>query len=315
MKNYEQRRESMVAFLCQMANKSLNRIMSNSFNPEREEKQLHRFLESAYEVSSPQAIAEIYATFSIFYYAIGRFKKSIEAGEKAAAEVLQSPDLSVKAFLFRPLSKNAETYHDLGDTLSALELTSTLLNTPEYADFRPPLNEMHSLIVNMGFYHLALEEYEAAEDAFRRVLQLPENVGQEYANAIADAYRGLSEIYLLKGDFVNAWTNGRLAYEIAQRQRDPLAWFYANCAMAHIAEQDPNCKAAPESYYATTIKTIEQMGTPVLRAVALLHEARFHHRTKNLGRAKQFAALAANILHDAKITAFDPELHHLITAQ
>lgn len=315
MADFDMQRASVVSFLRQMSAESHKRIMNNNFDPSVEEAQLNRFLTIAYEVGEPFAIAEILASLSTLYYALGRFKDSIEAGEQAAAEAFKSEDLSVQAFAFAPLNNNAETYHDLGDALSALELSSKLLKHTTYADLRPYVSEMHSYLADLGVFHLALEQYDDAEAAFRDVITLTENTGQDYPRAIAVAYRGLSEIFLHRCDYVNAWGNARLAYEIAQRQNDNLLRFHVNCTMAHVAESDPNSRTAPEAFYGATIAAIDLMGTPVLRAVSLLHEARFHDRNRNIMRAKQFAALAANILHKAKVTAFDPELHHLITRQ
>lgn len=315
MVNDQPNKAAAISFLRQVVGESSRRIMNANFDPENEERELQRYLGIAHEVGAPLAISDVYYTLSLLHYSVGRFKESIEDGDRATEEALRSPYGDVRVNALLPLSRNADTYHDLGDTLSALELSTELLGLARQPDLAPHITDIHTYIVKHGHYHLALESYNDAEVVFRQALAATDQRGDDYPLAVAEAYRGLSEIDLHRGDFQKAWTNARLAHEIAYRQPDNMLHFYVNCTMAHVAENDPHSEIGPEGHYAATLQMMDIMGTPVLRAVALIHEARFHARSENVMRAKQFAALAANILHSVKVSAFDIELHHLIKLQ
>jgi tetratricopeptide (TPR) repeat protein len=142
---------------------------------------------------------------------------------------------------------------------------------------------------NAGLNFLALGRYSEAETCFESVLTQTAAEPWLYVVALMEARRGLGEVYLAKGDTLNAWRNALEAMRLAQNDSDHLTLADIYLVCAHIAARDPQATSKPDVYYRKSRELLTTDTAPVLLARAWIGEAHYQARMGNIDASRTFA--------------------------
>lgn len=301
----------IAGFIRKMNIEMFGRIVRGQFDAEADLRQLQKYLDMAHHIGSPVAAGNIYLTIFLLQISTGQFKEAIASMDKGADEFRQADDPSSQQRVTACQTNQAETYHLLGDYAQAITIYERVLaeidQLPEDED---TYGDRYVLYGSMATSHLAQGNVEAAERLFKRIFNDPKRSHEQFTNAIMDANIGMSEIHLRRDEHAAAQSTARIALDIALRQHDERRQFFGYCALAHCAAH-PDESRDPEPYYADGIAAIQPVLKSAYNVVALLEEARYHHRHGNSELAKRFVALAQPHFHAIDVHAFDDELVHL----
>lgn len=305
------RHTTTVNFLRKINDELFFRIYAGNFAYQRDLAQLSKYIQIATEVGAHGLVGRLRITEMLLRIVCGEFDAAFEVVEQAIADYERETDPVIKAENLSCYSNRAELHHMIGDNHTAIALFDDLLKRIAADPIYTAANVYYFYMIS-GICNLELERYDTAKTLFARVLAHQDGDPQ-FAEAVSESYRGLSECYLHEGDFDRAHRTALLANDIAERTKAAIQLFYAKTALAHIAEKTsaPDLLTVDE-YYQAAITAAVRIGTPTLRAIAFLHEARYHQRHANIDKRREFARRAADLLHANRINHLNVELSNLI---
>lgn len=301
------------ALVRRMCDETFDRLLNGTFDADVEHRRLSNYLSIAQSISDPPTIATVYNTLAIFSYTRGDLTGVFTYADLAIAAVATAEDLAVRSRALMFMNNKAAIAHNFGDAHSALQITHEMIQHLNDPDFRDHAKDQPLYLANQGSYHITLSDYRAAADAFDRALNDQGLVDQDhFTYAMGYVNLGRAEIALHEGDHAAVEKYTHLAHELAMRQADNISLqFLAHCALGHLYDYVRASDAS--AHYDTAIALNDTVGSPILRAVSLIHEARFHHRHARPDRRMYFANLAAAALQPLGSTALDSELQRLLS--
>lgn len=304
---------STVNFLRKINDELFFRIYGGNFAYQRDLALLAKYVQIATEINAHGLAGRLRITEMLLHIVSGDFVRAFQAVEMSILDYERETDLTIKAENLGCYSNRAEMYHMLGDNQTAINQFEQVLHRIDNDPLYQSAADTYYFYMIIGICNLELERYDTAEALFVQVLACDQANEPHYATAIADSYRGLSECYLQRDDFEKARTTAQLAQEIAQRTNEAIQLFYAYTALAHIAEKAtmPGLQSADE-YYQAAIATADKIGTDTLRALAFLHEARYHQRHTSSDKRREFTRRATALLSETTRPTFEAELSRLL---
>lgn len=311
---FADKRTATINLLRKLNDEMFFRIYAGNFEYQRDSSQLNRHIATARTINAHGLAGRLRITHMLLELSVGNFDAVFEDIDTALADYELETDPVIKAERLSCLSNRAEVYHNLGDNEKAITLFQEVLQLLEIDPMYEDVAEPQYFYMIIGVCNTELQRYAQAKQLFEKALTVDTRRDAQYAAAIADTHRGLSEIALVEGRIDAARDAARLAQDIAHRTDEILPLFFANTALAHVAEREPaHVDDYAQRHYQAALATAERIKSPALRGIVFLHEARFHKRHANAAQAQTFARHAHNTLHENSVTVFDAELAEMLS--
>lgn len=296
---------AFAGFIRKMNVELFMKIARGQFDADDDMARLHKYLQLAAQINSPEAAGNLLLTVFLLHISVGRFAEAIATMDTAIAEFGRATDPVFRVRVVGCGANQGEVYHMLGDYTHAIEKYQAMLALIDTLTDEDVLGDRYILWSNMGTTLLAQGAHAQASDFFSRMINLSASLSDQYIISILDSYIGMVEVQLHRGDDNTAHDTARLAMDIAARLGDERRQFFAQCAMAHVlTSQSRN----PQPHYEAAIATLSPTLRSAYNVVALLDEARYHQRHHNSSEAARFAALAQTHFHAIDVHDLDAEI-------
>lgn len=302
------KRRAALEFIEKLGAHVVSLITSGQYDYQQCYSQLDKFMMQARQMNSLYHVGSIAGAFVTLHWASGEIDEAFAAADMAV-QTYES-DGNVMRWQ-QAIHRRAMLYNELGHDQFALDQLLGIIHDIECDDtLLHSLADTDYLKAAVGRCYISLGELEAAEAPLFDVAALDGFRAERYTPVIAEAYRGFSEVCYWRGESNQALSTAEHALRLAKRTENHTLRFNAACSVAHAVQMTAPAEAKP--YYEQALAALAPIGSPMLRGVALLQEARFHHRHSNHSLRQQFASLTRRLLASAGVTVFDPELHTMI---
>lgn len=302
---------AFAGFIRKMNIELFMKIARGQFDVADDMAKLDKYLALATQINSPEATGNLLLTVFLLHISVGRFSEAIATMDNAFAAFSRATDPMFRVRVLGCAANQGEVYHMLGDYESAIEKYRTTLSLADTITDVDVLGDRYILWANIGTTLLAQELVEEAFAYFSRMIKHSDSPSDQYNISMVDAYIGMTEVHLCRGEQGAALDAAGLAVDIAQRLGDERRLFFAHCARAHV---EAARSADAEPHYTAALAALSPTLRSAYNIVALLEEARYHKRHRNLALAARFAALANVHFRAVDLHAFEGEINPLVTS-
>lgn len=286
----EQNRAKLIEMIMQMGGKIWERAVTGHSDYQQDVAALMRLAQQLEDLNAPLQRARIIGRRGGVEMFHAHYTAALHYME-AALHILEAEPshatIDEQVILYNNMGEVYRVVGDYGRAADHYQIAIELFSA------NPAMNHNTTAIsityTNIGLVNLMLNDLDAAEEALDRAItnfrgkQVLDSIG------MVEAWRGIAEVRLLRGNISGAWDALKLAQTNAEHHHDDLHLAACHLTATHILAHDPDNPTTAADHLEQAIRHVERVRTPSAQAVVWLEEAYYQRRHGTPAAATAFA--------------------------